>query len=65
MNVTQTGIESLDLERLNDKDKAELRQFLANEQQRSQIQSREFTFSTCMPVEKHKFLRPRNRLWAS
>ena len=41
MNAAQTGIENLDLEKLNDKDKAELRQFLANEQQRSQIQSRE------------------------
>lgn len=41
MNAAQTGVENLDLEKLNDKDKAELRQFLANEQQRSQIQSRE------------------------
>ncbi|KAG8411815.1 hypothetical protein J3459_016240 [Metarhizium acridum] len=40
MNAAQTGVENLDLEKLNDKDKAELRQFLANEQQRSQIQSR-------------------------
>lgn len=40
MNAAQTGVENFDLERLNDKDKTELRQFLANEQQRSQIQSR-------------------------
>lgn len=40
MNAAQTGVENLDIEKLNDKDKAELRQFLANEQQRSQIQSR-------------------------
>lgn len=40
MNAAQAGVENLDLEKLNDKDKAELRQFLANEQQRSQIQSR-------------------------
>ncbi|KAK4085659.1 uncharacterized protein Triagg1_649 [Trichoderma aggressivum f. europaeum] len=40
MNAAQTGIENLDLEKLNDKDKTELRQFLANEQQRSQIQAR-------------------------
>ncbi|GAO19684.1 hypothetical protein UVI_02022560 [Ustilaginoidea virens] len=39
MNAAQTGVDNLDLEKLNDKDKAELRQFLANEQQRSQIQS--------------------------
>ncbi|UKZ79348.1 Mitochondrial import inner membrane translocase subunit tim8 [Trichoderma virens FT-333] len=39
MNAAQTGIENLDLEKLNDKDKTELRQFLANEQQRSQIQA--------------------------
>ena len=42
MNAARTGVENLDLEKLNDKDKGELRQFLANEQQRSQIQSREF-----------------------
>ncbi|KAK5997408.1 Mitochondrial import inner membrane translocase subunit TIM8 [Cladobotryum mycophilum] len=39
MNSAQTSMENLDLEKLNDKDKTELRQFLANEQQRSQIQS--------------------------
>ena len=43
MNAASTGLENMDLERLNDKDKADLRQFLANEQQRSQIQSRPFT----------------------
>jgi import inner membrane translocase subunit TIM8 len=41
MNAASTGLENVDLDRLNDSDKAELRQFLANEQQRSQIQSRE------------------------
>lgn len=41
MNSAQAGVENLDLEKLNDQDKAELRQFLANEQQRSHIQSRE------------------------
>lgn len=40
MSAAQPNFESADLERLNDKDKAELRQFLANEQQRSQIQAR-------------------------
>ncbi|KAF7548647.1 hypothetical protein G7046_g8597 [Stylonectria norvegica] len=39
MNASQASLENADLERLNDKDKADLRQFLANEQQRSQIQS--------------------------
>lgn len=42
MNAAQSNFESADLDRLNDKDKADLRQFLANEQQRSQIQAREF-----------------------
>lgn len=42
MNAASTGLENMDLDRLNDKDKADLRQFLANEQQRSQIQSRMF-----------------------
>ena len=35
-----TGLENADLERLNESDKVELRQFLANEQQRSHIQTR-------------------------
>ncbi|KJZ73364.1 Mitochondrial import inner membrane translocase subunit TIM8 [Hirsutella minnesotensis 3608] len=39
MSTAQSGIDNLDLDRLNDTDKAELRQFLANEQQRSRIQS--------------------------
>lgn len=40
MNTAQAGLENADLERLNDKDKADLRQFLANEEQRAMIQSR-------------------------
>lgn len=48
MDSVQTGVENLDLERLNDKDKTELRQFLANEQQRSQIQSRMFCYNAPM-----------------
>ncbi|KAK2024381.1 Tim10/DDP family zinc finger protein [Colletotrichum caudatum] len=36
---SRPAFENSDLEKLNDKDKLELRQFLANEQQRSQIQS--------------------------
>ncbi|KAG5969040.1 Mitochondrial import inner membrane translocase subunit tim8 [Claviceps cyperi] len=48
MNAVQNGVENLDLEKLNDKDKAELRQFLANEQQRSQIQSQTHSLTqTC------------------
>ncbi|KAG7121883.1 Mitochondrial import inner membrane translocase subunit TIM8 like protein [Verticillium longisporum] len=39
MDASRQGIENSDLEKLNDKDKQELRQFLANESQRSQIQS--------------------------
>jgi hypothetical protein len=33
-------LEQTDLDKLNEKDKAELRQFIANEQQRTRIQSR-------------------------
>jgi import inner membrane translocase subunit TIM8 len=39
MSTAQSAIENLDLERLNDADKAEIRQFLSNQQQRTQIQS--------------------------
>ncbi|RBQ94434.1 hypothetical protein VDGD_06305 [Verticillium dahliae] len=42
MDASRQGIENSDLEKLNDKDKQELRQFLANESQRSQIQSRAY-----------------------
>ncbi|KAL2134226.1 hypothetical protein VTI74DRAFT_731 [Chaetomium olivicolor] len=36
---TEFHIEQSDLEKLNEKDKAELRQFFANEEQRARIQS--------------------------
>ncbi|KAH6975908.1 Zn-finger protein [Ilyonectria robusta] len=39
MSSSQINLENADLEKLNDKDKTDLRQFLANEQQRSQIQA--------------------------
>ncbi|TQN68230.1 Mitochondrial import inner membrane translocase subunit TIM8 [Colletotrichum shisoi] len=39
MDTSRSAVENLDLDKLNDKDKLELRQFFANEQQRSQIQS--------------------------
>ncbi|KAK1974845.1 Tim10/DDP family zinc finger protein [Colletotrichum cereale] len=39
MDASRSALDNSDLEKLNDKDKLELRQFLANEQQRSQIQS--------------------------
>lgn len=39
MNSTQAAIENVDLDKLNDADKGELRQFLNTQQQRSQIQS--------------------------
>jgi hypothetical protein len=40
MNAAQSAVGNLDLDRLNDADKAELRQFLGNQQQRAQIQTR-------------------------
>jgi import inner membrane translocase subunit TIM8 len=43
-------IDQSDIEKLNDKDKTELRQFFANEEHRSRIQSRTFVslfLSTC------------------
>ncbi|KAF9871604.1 Tim10/DDP family zinc finger [Colletotrichum karsti] len=39
MDASKQALQNSDLDQLNDKDKAELRQFLANEQQRSQIQT--------------------------
>ncbi|KAJ3540877.1 hypothetical protein NM208_g4864 [Fusarium decemcellulare] len=39
MSAQQISIDNADLERLNDSDRNELRQFLANEQQRSHIQA--------------------------
>lgn len=43
MSAQQISIDNADLEKLNDNDRNELRQFLANEQQRSQIQARTLT----------------------
>lgn len=40
MSSADFNIESADLEKLNDKDKTELRQFFQNEEQRARIQSR-------------------------
>ncbi|KAJ0309004.1 Mitochondrial import inner membrane translocase subunit tim8 [Colletotrichum tropicale] len=37
MESSKQALQNTDLEQLNDKDKAELRQFLANEQQRGSI----------------------------
>ncbi|KAL0931613.1 mitochondrial import inner membrane translocase subunit [Colletotrichum truncatum] len=39
MDSSKQALANSDLDKLNDQDKAELRQFLANEQQRSQIQT--------------------------
>ncbi|KAM5353771.1 hypothetical protein ACJ41O_000421 [Fusarium nematophilum] len=39
MSAQQISIDNADLEKLNDQDRNELRQFLANEQQRSHIQA--------------------------
>ncbi|KAL6398933.1 import inner membrane translocase subunit TIM8 [Ilyonectria robusta] len=49
MSSSQINLENADLEKLNDKDKTDLRQFLANEQQRSQIQARTSTNPHPMP----------------
>lgn len=43
MNAAQSAIGNLDLDKLSDGDKAELRQFLGNQQQRAQIQTRSFS----------------------
>lgn len=40
MESNVPSLEQADLDRLNDKDKAELRQFITNEQQRTRIQGR-------------------------
>lgn len=47
MDSSRQALENADLEKLNDKDKQELRQFLANESQRSQIQSRKLLSPRC------------------
>ena len=43
MSSTDFSIDQADIDKLNDKDKAELRQFFANEEQRARIQSRTAT----------------------
>jgi import inner membrane translocase subunit TIM8 len=40
MSSSDFTIDQADLEKLNDKDKAELRQFFSNEEQRARIQAR-------------------------
>jgi hypothetical protein len=40
MSLSQSPLDGLNLESLNDQDKAEIRQFLNKQQQRSQIQAR-------------------------
>jgi import inner membrane translocase subunit TIM8 len=42
MSSTDFNIDQSDIEKLNDKDKTELRQFFANEEHRARIQSRTF-----------------------
>ncbi|KAF4435140.1 mitochondrial import inner membrane translocase subunit TIM8 [Fusarium austroafricanum] len=54
MSAQQLSIENADLEKLNDTDRLELRQFLANEQQRSQIQAQthsltQMCWKKCVP----------------
>lgn len=43
------SLEQSDLDKLNDKDKAELRQFITNEQQRTRIQARKHFFFFTFP----------------
>lgn len=52
MSAQQLNIDNADLEKLNDKDRSELRQFLANEQQRSQIQARTSSYKRCIPRDR-------------
>jgi import inner membrane translocase subunit TIM8 len=54
MSATQNAVENLDLQKLNDQDKAEIRQFLENQQQRSSIQSQthqltQVCWNKCVP----------------
>ena len=59
MSTPPSGnVDNLELEKLNATDKAELVQFLANEQRRSQIQSREFAAAAGCPLSD--LLRSRN-----
>ena len=58
MNAATSGVDNLDLERLNDADKSELRQFLANEQQRSQIQTRSYSSKPIQSIHTHKTPQP-------
>lgn len=52
MSAQQISIDNADLEKLSDSDRIELRQFLANEQQRSQIQARTSSCQRKMRVKK-------------
>jgi import inner membrane translocase subunit TIM8 len=52
MSAQQLNIDNADLEKLNDKDRSELRQFLANEQQRSQIQARTSSCKRCIARDR-------------
>ncbi|KAF4120283.1 mitochondrial import inner membrane translocase subunit TIM8 [Geosmithia morbida] len=54
MNTAQSSLDNVDLDKLNDQDKQELRQFLNNQQQRSQIQSQthqltQICWTKCVP----------------
>jgi mitochondrial import inner membrane translocase subunit TIM8 len=50
MSSTDFNIDQSDLEKLNDKDKTELRQFFANEEHRARIQSRKHASLPLFPV---------------
>jgi hypothetical protein len=47
-----SSIEAQELERLSEADKNDLRKFLTNEQQKTQIQSRESLARQALPVQR-------------
>lgn len=51
-STTQVSLDNADLEKLNDSDKADLRQFLNNQGQRSQIQARTCLLPSCSAIAK-------------
>jgi hypothetical protein len=53
-NPKMSSIEAQELERLSEADKNDLRKFLTNEQQKTQIQSRESLARQALPVQRSK-----------
>jgi len=50
MDSSSATIEQADINRLSEKDKAELRQFIGNEEQRKRIQSRSYCPMLLFPL---------------